>query len=189
MSALHTRYQVLYSPPNPQWPRHPQFPAAFSPSTLHTKSILRYHRFHPSDEWAVSNSSFSGTDTAFVSPRLQWLQPTAQEHGARMPRGPGVLSLTRSTQGGPWSRDAADGLHTLLTLKLRRSVEFLTNSDFLASVELSLSLRFNWQQRIKKKIKNKKIKKNKKINKKKKRKKEISASPCARGSLELRTWS
>lgn len=47
--------------------------------------------------------------------------------------------------------DVVEGIHTLLTLKLRRSVEFLTNSDFLAKVELSLSLRFNWQQRIKKK--------------------------------------
>ena len=159
--------------PNPQWPRRPQFPAAFSPSTHHIESILRYHRFHPSYEWAVSNSSFSRTDTAFMSPRLQWLQPTAQEHGARRPWGPGLLRLTCPTRGGPQPRDAADGLHTLLTLRLRRSVEFLTNSDFLASVELSLSLRFNWQQRIKKE----------------KRKKEISATPCARGSLELRAWS
>lgn len=76
---------------------------------------------------------------------------------------------------GPGQQDAAEGIHTLLTLKLRRSVEFLTNSDFLARVELSLSLRFNWQQRIKKK---KEIKE-----------KEISAYQCARGSLELRTLS
>ena len=147
--------------PNPQ--------AAFSPSTLQTEPILQYHRFHPSGEWAVSSTSFSRTDMTFVSPRLQWFQPTAQEHGARTPRGPGVLHLTRPTPGGPGPRDAPNGLHTLLTLKLRRSVEFLTNSDFLASVELSLSLRFNWQQK-----------------RKKERKKEISASPCAR-SLELRT--
>lgn len=35
--------------------------------------------------------------------------------------------------------------HTRLTLRLRRSVAFLTKRDFLASVELSLSLRFNCQ--------------------------------------------
>lgn len=45
---------------------------------------------------------------------------------------------------GQWG--VAEGIHTLFTLKLRRSVEFLTNSDFLARVELSLSLRFNWKQ-------------------------------------------
>ena len=121
---------------------------------LQTESILRYHRFHPSGEWAVSSTSFSGT---FVSPRLQWFQPTAQEHGARTPRGPGVLRLTCPTRGGLGPRDAADGLHTLLTLKLRRSVEFLTNSDFLASVELSLSLRFTWQQKKKKKERKKSV--------------------------------
>jgi hypothetical protein len=51
-----------------------------------------------------------------------------------------------------WSRTGGvvEQIHTLLTRKLRRSVEFLTNSDFLAKVELSLSLRFNWQQKIKK---------------------------------------
>lgn len=36
-------------------------------------------------------------------------------------------------------------------------MEFLTNKDFLAKVELSLSLRFNWEAEIKRKEDNHKI--------------------------------